>query len=83
VAERTFRIGRFGCSCLGKHAAGTLASVILISKPHQNAMPIKYCRRPPPKTSLYFFKEVRQKVAIYDVITIGFRPSSINQLLII
>ena len=30
-----------------------------------------------------FFKEVRQKVAIYDVMTVGFRPSSTNQLLII
>jgi hypothetical protein len=35
-------------------------------------------------TSIYiFFKEVGQKVAIYDVMTVGFRPSSINQLLII
>jgi len=31
-----------------------------------------------PKTPLYFFNEVGQKIAIYDVMAIGFRPSSIN-----
>ena len=33
-------------------------------------------------TYIYIFKEVRQKVVIYNVITVGFYPSSINQLLI-
>jgi hypothetical protein len=31
---------------------------------------------------IFFFEEVRQKVVIYNVMTIGFCPSSINQLLI-
>ena len=48
-------------------------------------MPMKYWRRPPLKhlyIYIYIFKEVRQKVVIYNVITVGFCPSSINQLLI-
>ena len=32
---------------------------------------------------IYFFEEVEQKFVIYDVMNVGFRPSSINQLLII
>jgi hypothetical protein len=34
-------------------------------------------------TYTYFFKEVGQKAVIYDVMTVGFCPSSINQLLTI
>ena len=33
VAFNTFRIGRFGRSCLGQHAAGILASAILLASP--------------------------------------------------
>ena len=44
-------------------------------------MPIKYYKRPPLKTHTYiFFEEVRQKVIIYNVVTIGFYPSSVNSL---
>jgi hypothetical protein len=32
---------------------------------------------------IYISEEVRQKVVIYNVMTLGFYPSSINQLLII
>jgi len=46
---------------------------------------MKCCRRPPLKTPIYIyiFEEVGQKAVIYDVMTVGFCPSSINQLLII
>ena len=39
-------------------------------------------RRPPLKTPIYI-EEVGEKVVIYNVMTIGFYPSSISQLLII
>ena len=32
---------------------------------------------------IFFLKEVEQKVVIYDVMSVGFYPPSINQLLII
>jgi len=41
-------------------------------------MPIKYYKRPLLKTPIYIFEEVRHKVVIYNVITIGFCPFSIN-----
>jgi len=41
-------------------------------------MPMKYYRRPPLKTHIYiYFKEVGQKVVIYNIIIVGFCPSYI------
>ena len=37
VAFNTFRIGRFGRFCLGWHAAGILASAILLTSPIKDA----------------------------------------------
>jgi hypothetical protein len=39
---------------------------------------LKYTKKATTKNSYTYFKEVRQKIVIYNVITIGFYPSSIN-----
>ena len=88
VADVTFRIGRFGRSCLGQHAAGTLASVILLAsltktRQHCDADEILQKAIKATIKNTYIFLRKLGKVVIYNIMTVGFCLSSINQLLII
>ena len=72
-----FRIGRFGRSCLGWHAAGTLAGVILLAsltKTRQYCDADKILQKATTINTYIFFEEVGQKVVIYNVIAISFCP---------
>ena len=74
-----FILGAFGAFAWVS-IAGTLARVILLASPTK--LP-RYCdadkmlQKATTKNTNFFFEEVKQKVVIYDAMSVGFCPSSI------